>query len=106
MGGTIIMEYVQGGVMLKDYLYGLKEEKCTESKDAKIEKIAGLVGKYVGQMHKVNMVHGDLTTSNMMVVDGETHDADVRLVMIDFGLSYTSTKREDKAVDLYVLERA
>jgi TP53 regulating kinase-like protein len=26
--------------------------------------------------------------------------------MIDFGLSYTSSLAEDKAVDLYVLERA
>lgn len=27
-------------------------------------------------------------------------------VLIDFGLAYTSTLVEDKAVDLYVLERA
>jgi TP53 regulating kinase-like protein len=29
-----------------------------------------------------------------------------RLVMIDFGLSYKSDMAEDRAVDLYVLERA
>ncbi|MED6118468.1 hypothetical protein PIB30_002718 [Stylosanthes scabra] len=29
-----------------------------------------------------------------------------QLVLIDFGLSFTSTLPEDKAVDLYVLERA
>lgn len=46
-------------------------------------------------------MHGDLTTSNMML----RTDDDV-LVLIDFGLAYNSTNPEDKAVDLYVMERA
>lgn len=48
------------------------------------------------------MVHGDLTTSNIMLRDGNAG----KIVMIDFGLSYISTLVEDKAVDLYVMERA
>ncbi|KAJ2432712.1 TP53 regulating kinase [Coemansia sp. RSA 2424] len=51
-------------------------------------------------MHSFNIVHGDLTTSNMIL------GSDNQLVLIDFGLSQISSSTEDKAVDLYVLERA
>ncbi|KAM0041453.1 putative non-specific serine/threonine protein kinase [Helianthus debilis subsp. tardiflorus] len=44
---------------------------------------------------------GDLTTSNMLRRSGSN-----QLVLIDFGLSFVSTLSEDKAIDLYVLERA
>jgi TP53 regulating kinase-like protein len=52
-------------------------------------------------MHASDVVHGDLTTSNAMWIAPTQ-----RLVLIDFGLSTTSALAEDKAVDLYVLERA
>jgi len=51
------------------------------------------------------IIHGDLTTSNMLIrLNGD--GAPFELVMIDFGLSYVSPVIEDKAVDLYVLEKA
>jgi TP53 regulating kinase-like protein len=45
------------------------------------------------------VIHGDLTTSNMIYKDGQIY-------LIDFGLSYVKNSIEDRAVDLYVLERA
>lgn len=45
------------------------------------------------------VIHGDLTTSNMIYKDDQIY-------LIDFGLSYVKTSIEDRAVDLYVLERA
>ncbi|CAH0491675.1 unnamed protein product [Peronospora farinosa] len=48
-------------------------------------------------MHDADIVHGDLTTSNMM----QSNDT-----MIDFGLANSQPLPEDKAVDLYVMERA
>lgn len=59
------------------------------------------IGRAVAKLHDGGLVHGDLTTSNMMV-----RNSDGALMLIDFGLSYNSTIPEDKAVDLYVLERA
>lgn len=47
------------------------------------------------------MIHGDLTSSNILLKDDYTEPA-----LIDFGLSSFSGLPEDKAVDLYVLERA
>lgn len=56
------------------------------------------IGKKVGVLHTHGIIHGDLTTSNM-IHNGEVH-------FIDFGLSFFSDKAEDKAVDLHLLRCA
>ena len=56
------------------------------------------IGRKVAKLHANNIIHADLTTSNM-IFDKEIH-------LIDFGLSFFSTKEEDKAVDLRLLDRA
>lgn len=56
------------------------------------------LGKKVGIMHTNNIIHGDLTTSNMIL--GK------EIKFIDFGLSFFSAKEEDKAVDLHLLRQA
>ena len=63
------------------------------------------MAKSIALMHLKNVIHGDLTTSNMMV-DIDTEGNIINLYLIDFGLSSFSTKIEDQAVDLYVLKRA
>lgn len=85
-----------------------------------------MVGTEIAKMHLADIVHGDLTTSNMMLRHPPSINdlpqgtqqlvrelprcsdlVDMRCqVLIDFGLAYTSSLTEDKAVDLYVLERA
>ncbi|CEL57144.1 Serine/threonine-protein kinase BUD32 OS=Cryptococcus neoformans var, neoformans serotype D (strain B-3501A) GN=BUD32 PE=3 SV=1 [Rhizoctonia solani AG-1 IB] len=69
------------------------------------ERLMTLIGEEIAKMHKSDVVHGDLTTSNMMLRLGVANKG-TQLVLIDFGLSYNSALVEDKAVDLYVLERA
>ena len=82
------------------------------------------IGAAVGKLHSVGVVHGDLTTSNMMLrrrsgakeneagqgEDGEKVSGNAALageiVLIDFGLAQQTVQEEDQAVDLYVLERA
>ena len=53
-------------------------------------------GRTVGSLHRSGIVHGDLTTSNMVMRDG-------RCVLIDFGLSGVSSDLEARGVDLHVL---
>ncbi len=57
------------------------------------------LGELVAELHNNNIIHGDLTTSNMILEQG-------KICFIDFGLSYFSTKIEDKAVDLHLLRQA
>lgn len=56
-------------------------------------------------MHDIDVVHGDLTTSNIMV-RGDEINGYSEVILIDFGLGQMQSVIEDKAVDLYVLERA
>lgn len=70
------------------------------------------IGKAVGKLHAVGVVHGDLTTSNMMLAPekggavGKEGGLEGEIVLIDFGLAAQTVQEEDRAVDLYVLERA
>jgi TP53 regulating kinase-like protein len=67
--------------------------------DPTIPEIMKQMGVLVGKLHNAEIIHSDLTTSNFVLHDGEVR-------VIDFGLSHVSAMAEDKAVDLYVLERA
>jgi len=76
-----------------------------------VDVLMDLIGVELAKMHIADIIHGDLTTSNMMLRHPSSfHSQDAaiptQLVLIDFGLSYHSSLVEDKAVDLYVLERA
>lgn len=62
------------------------------------EKFGTEIGRLVGLLHNKNIIHYDLTTSNMILNDERIH-------LIDFGLSFFSEKEEDKAVDLHLLDR-
>lgn len=87
---TITMEYLQGDV-LKNIFDDLPEHT--------LKKLLHELGKAIARLHDQDIIHGDLTTTNVLVCD----DA-VRLV--DFGLGMISKKIEDKAVDLYLLRQA
>lgn len=68
------------------------------------QQIFKTIGKYIARMHDNNIIHGDLTTSNIMLTQAK--DPENRIVFVDFGLSFVSTKIEDKAVDLHLLQEA
>lgn len=94
--GLLVMEYIEGTVTVKEALW-----KC-DNDDGDLEsRLASQIGGICARMHHNDLVHGDLTTSNFL------YQPDSGLVyLIDFGLAAMSTSVEDKAVDLYVLERA
>ena len=69
-----------------------------------VTQVMRMIGTSVGGLHASGVVHGDLTTSNLILRKKDGGEMDV--VLIDFGLGSVSTSDEDMAVDLYVLERA
>ena len=93
----IFMEEITQGVLLKDFIC----QRFADNDNEALSELVKLIGKILAQMHDVDVIHGDLTTSNM-IYDPETKN----LTLIDFGLSFVSGLSEDKGVDLYVLERA
>lgn len=69
--------------------------------------LAKEIGKLTGIMHDKNIVHGDLTTSNMILQNSESNKQNTEKIrFIDFGLSFESHKVEDKAVDLHLFIEA
>ncbi|MGC9112964.1 Kae1-associated kinase Bud32 [Acidilobus sp.] len=85
--GLIVMEYVRGPT-LKDLVGSPGWESLAED-----------AGLQLGLLHSAGIVHGDSTTSNMVVSDGG-------VTLIDFGLADFSSELEDRAVDVHLLREA
>lgn len=81
---TILMEEIKGDLV----------------KDIINEDLAYEIGENIAKFHNLNIIHGDITSSNMMGNDKN------QLVFIDFGLGRYSDLFEDKAVDLLVLKKS
>ena len=86
----IIMEYIEGKKLSTEL------DKFSEKEQLEICK---QIGENIAKLHNSDIIHGDLTTSNMILKED-------KIYFIDFGLGYISTKDEDKAVDLHLLKQA
>lgn len=86
----IIMEYVEGE-MVKTFLEDI------ESDD--MQKFCCLIGEQIGKLHKFGIIHGDLTTSNMI---RSPYD---KIYFIDFGLGEYDLSTEARGTDLNLLFR-
>ena len=88
---TLIMEFVEGRqvkVLLSSCSAEERQALCLR------------IGRSVAKMHRHGLVHGDLTTSNMILTP------EGRLVLVDFGLGEKNSELEARAVDLHLIKRA
>lgn len=83
---TLRMEFIEG-------------KKAKDVLDADAEKLGGMIGEAAAKLHTFDIIHGDLTTSNMLLREG-------KLFLIDFGLGFESRRIEDKAIDLHLFHEA
>jgi len=88
--GAITMEYLEGN-RVKDILNDLSEEERT--------KLCNKIGQSIARLHNNDIIHGDITTSNMILLND-------RVYFIDFGLGEKNSEIETKGVDLHVLMEA
>jgi Kae1-associated kinase Bud32 len=88
--GIITMDYLKGK-RIKDILNDLSEEERA--------RICKKIGESVAKFHNNDIIHGDITTSNMIILDDTIH-------FIDFGLGEINSEIEAKGVDLHVLMEA
>lgn len=84
------------------YMEFIAGKKLSEHLDSlpKAEEVCKTIGIQIAKLHDADIIHGDLTTSNMILSPNNS------LYFIDFGLGFNSAKIEDKAVDLHLIKQA
>jgi TP53 regulating kinase-like protein len=91
VGMRIVMEFIEGRQVK------LVLEKM---RPAVRRKLCELIGRQVARLHRAGIVHGDLTTSNMVLT------RDGKVYFVDFGLGEYTPSVEARGVDLHLLRRA
>jgi len=103
------------------FIEGKKLSDFLDKASNKLE-IAKSIGQEVAKLHDNNTIHSDLTTSNMILAENKKEKTQEKvsnsdlvinnkksnfsIYLIDFGLSFQSSRIEDKAVDLHLLKQA
>ena len=82
---SLILEYIEGDKL---------SETLNSYDKTKQKQVMKKIGKNVAKLHQQDIIHGDLTTSNILLKEKEIY-------ILDFGLGYISPRIEDKAVDLH-----
>jgi len=88
---TIIMEYVEGKQVKKVLAIFSAQER---------EDVCVLIGELIGKLHRHGIIHGDLTTSNMIL------NPEGKIFLVDFGLGEKNAEFEARGVDLHLMKRA
>ena len=84
----IDLEFIDGK-KLSEHLDSLKNA----------EQICVQIGENIAKLHDSDIIHGDLTTSNMLLKDEKVY-------FIDYGLGFANARVDDKAVDLHLIKQA
>ena len=113
----IKMSFIKGK-KLSEFLDKMGEEEQ--------KQVCRQIGMNISRLHENHIIHGDLTTSNMIwapkPLEKQSAVCNIKrtnpsnktiniakqkkLYFIDFGLSFHSQRIEDKAVDLHLLKQA
>lgn len=88
--GIITMEYIEGK-RIKDIFNDLNKKERID--------ICRKIGVNIARLHNGSIIHGDVTTSNMILANDRIH-------FIDFGLGEKNSEIEAKGVDLHLLMEA
>jgi len=88
---SITMQYIEGQ-QIKQLLNQATEERRLE--------LCVAIGELIGKLHRQNLIHGDLTTSNMIL------SPEGKIYLVDFGLGEKNGEVEAQGVDLHLMKRA
>jgi len=86
----IVMKYIEGK-KLKEALNSITNDKKTQYLKE--------LGKNIAILHKNGHIHGDITTSNVIITNSQD------IFIIDFGLHDYSDYIEDKSTDIHLFKR-
>ncbi len=88
---SIVMEYVEGQQMKQLLNVAGKYER---------HELCVRIGTSIAQLHRYGLIHGDLTTSNMIL------NPEGKVFFVDFGLGEKNSELEAQGVDLHLMKRA
>ena len=88
---TIIMEYIEGEQV---------KQLLAKVSDGERQNLCRKIGELIGKLHRYGIVHGDLTTSNMI------QTSEGKIFFVDFGLGEKTKELEARGVDLHLMKRA
>lgn len=90
---------LENALLIMEFIEGLTLRDLVFMKEGQVTKYFKYWGVFTALMHESGIVHGDLTTSNVIVKDEEIY-------VVDFGLAKYSNKVEDRATDIHLMIRA
>ncbi len=86
-------------MIVMERLEGVSLAALVESNTPRALEAARQLGSYAARLHAAGVAHGDLTTSNVVVVGGE-------VFLVDFGLASLDADEDDYAVDVHLFMRS
>ena len=98
---TIFLVDIKNAVIVMEFIEGKQVKQLLGSVSKKErEKICVRIGELIGKLHMHGVIHGDLTTSNMIL------NSEDKIFLVDFGLGEKTMELEARGVDLHLMKRA
>jgi TP53 regulating kinase-like protein len=98
---TILLVDMKNAVITMEFVEGkqVKQVLASVSKKGR-QELCFKIGESIGKLHNHAVIHGDLTTSNMILND------EGKIFLVDFGLGEKKMEAEARGVDLHLMKRA
>lgn len=98
---TIFLVDVKSSTIIMDFIEGKQlKQLLNEVSEKDRQQLCRKIGELIGKLHKHGIVHGDLTTSNMI------QSSNGKIFFVDFGLGEKTKELEALGVDLHLMKRA
>ncbi len=98
---TIFLVDVKGATIIMEFIEGKQVKRLLSEVTRKERQFLCLkIGELIGRLHKNGIIHGDLTTSNMIL------NSKGKIFFVDFGLGEKTKELEARGVDLHLMKKA
>ena len=98
---TIFLVDIKNTAIIMDFIEGKQVKQLLgKSAEKNRQHLCLIIGELIAKLHTHGIVHGDLTTSNMIL------NPQGKVFFVDFGLGDKNSELEAQGVDLHLMKRA